>query len=409
MLRFDLIFKCTKNEKNYYLIIINYPMKRVISSENKPIKLWTGDIDEGALQQAKNLANLPFTYKWVAIMADCHKGFGMPIGGVLATSGAVIPNAVGVDIGCGVCAARTSLRSIEKITLLKVLKAIRSRVPLGHIHHKKPRQWEGFRSAPEVDIIRQELDSARYQIGTLGGGNHFIEIQKGSDGFIWLMLHSGSRNFGLKIANEYHGKAVQMCRNWHSSLPDRDLSFLPMETPEAGEYLAAMNFALDFARASRLMMVEAVKSSLQEMAGDISFSDTINVHHNYAAREEHYGQEVIIHRKGAISAREGETGIIPGSQGMNSYIVRGRGNPESFMSCSHGAGRKMGRRQAIRSLKLEEEKKFLDDRGIIHSVRSRRDLEEAAGAYKDINTVMENQRDLVESLVELSPLAVIKG
>lgn len=384
-------------------------MKSVITSERKPIKLWTDDIDEGALQQAKNLANLPFTFKWVAIMADCHKGFGMPIGGVLATSGVVIPNAVGVDIGCGVCAARTSLRSIEQNMLRRVLKVIRSRVPLGHVHHKKPQHWEGFSSAPAAGIIRQELDSARYQLGTLGGGNHFIEIQKGSDGFIWLMLHSGSRNFGLKIANEYHRKAVQMCKKWHSPLPDRDLAFLPLDTGEAAEYLAAMNFALDFARASRLRMVEAVKSSLQEMVGDISFSDTINVHHNYAALEEHYGEELIVHRKGAISAKEGETGIIPGSQGMKSYITRGKGNPESFMSCSHGAGRKMGRRQAIRSLSLEDERKFLDDMGIIHSIRSARDLEEAAGAYKDINTVMDNQRDLVESLVELSPLAVIKG
>jgi tRNA-splicing ligase RtcB len=383
-------------------------MNRVISTERKPIKLWTDDIDEGALQQARNLANLPFTFRWVAIMADCHQGYGMPIGGVLATTDVIIPNAVGVDIGCGVCAVRTSLESIERDMLKKVMSGIRRRVPLGSNHHKKPQYWEGFNKAPDVDIVQQELDRSRYQLGTLGSGNHFMEIQQGSDGYLWLMLHSGSRNFGLQIANEYHKKALRLCDMWNASLPDRDLAFLPVETREAKDYLDAMNFALDFARANRFIMMEAMKTSLHEVTGKVDFGEIINVHHNYAVRERHYDHDVIVHRKGAISAKEGQTGIIPGAQGIKSYIVRGKGNPESFMSCSHGAGRKMGRRQAIRELNLEEEKKRLDEKGIIHAVRTIKDLEEASGAYKDIEAVMENQRDLVERVVELSPLAVIK-
>ena len=383
-------------------------MMQVISTERKPIKLWTDDIDEGALQQARNLANLPFTFKWVAIMADCHKGYGMPIGGVLATTDVIIPNAVGVDIGCGVCAVRTSLESIERNTLKQVMSGIRRRVPLGSNHHRKPQPWEGFKHAPDVDIVYQELDSSRYQLGTLGSGNHFIEIQHGSDGYVWLMLHSGSRNFGLKIASEYHKKARRLCEMWNASLPDRDLAFLPVETQEAKEYSDAMNFALEFARASRFAMIESMKASLLEAVVNVDFGDTINVHHNYAVTERHYDHDVIVHRKGAISAKEGQIGIIPGSQGMKSYIVRGMGNPESFMSCSHGAGRRMGRKQAMRELNLDEEKKRLDDKGIIHALRTHRDLDEASGAYKDIDAVMENQKDLVEIVVELSPLAVIK-
>ena len=383
-------------------------MNRVISTERKPIKLWTDDIDEGALQQARNLANLPFTFRWVAIMADCHQGYGMPIGGVLATTDVIIPNAVGVDIGCGVCAVRTSLESIERNMLKRVMSGIRRSVPLGSNHHKKPQAWEGFNKAPYVDIVQQELDRSRYQLGTLGSGNHFMEIQQGSDGYVWLMLHSGSRNFGLQIANEYHKIAQRLCDMWNASLPDRDLAFLPVETREAKDYLDAMNFALDFARANRFIMIEEMKNSLLEAAGKVDFSETIDVHHNYAVRERHYDHEVIVHRKGAISAKEGQTGIIPGAQGMKSYIVRGRGNPESFMSCSHGAGRKMGRRQAMRELNLEAEKKRLDEKGIIHAIRTVKDLEEASGAYKDIEAVMKNQQDLVDIVVELSPLAVIK-
>ncbi len=384
-------------------------MKKVITSENKPIKLWLEDIDEAALQQARNLANLSVTYKWVAIMPDCHKGFGMPIGGVLATEDVIIPNAVGVDIGCGMCAVKTSLTSINKKDLSTIVKHLYHRIPKGRKHHKHRQKWEGFDVAPAVDIIQQELDNARYQLGTLGGGNHFIEIQKGSDGHIWLMLHSGSRNFGLKIANAFHQKAVKYCDDKKIELPNKSLAWLPMETSEGQAYFEAMNFALNFSKANRYAMLEAVKKIIIETVDKVQFGDIINIHHNYAAVEKHYGKEVVVHRKGATSAKPGQTGIIPGSQGTASYIVKGKGNPESFMSCSHGAGRKMGRKQAIRTLNMEKEIEFLDNSGIIHAVRTKNNLDEAAGAYKDIDIVMKNQEDLVAIVTQLLPLAVIKG
>ncbi|MFW5767892.1 MAG: RtcB family protein [Bacteroidota bacterium] len=384
-------------------------MKKTITSENKPIKLWLEDIDEAALQQARNLANLSVTYKWVAIMPDCHKGFGMPIGGVLATEGVIIPNAVGVDIGCGMCAVKTSLTSINKKDLSTIVKHLYHRIPKGRKHHKHRQNGEGFDNAPDIDIIQQELDKARYQLGTLGGGNHFVEIQKGSDGHIWLMLHSGSRNFGLKIANAFHQKAVKYCDDKNVELPDKSLAWLPMESSAGQAYHEAMNFALTFAKANRFAMMEKVKQVMKETIDDIQFGEIINIHHNYAAVEKHYGKEVVVHRKGATSAKAGQDGIIPGSQGAASYIVKGKGNPESFMSCSHGAGRKLGRKQAVRTLNLAKETKLLDDAGIIHSIRTKKNLDEAAGAYKDIDVVMKNQEDLVDIVTQLLPLAVIKG
>jgi tRNA-splicing ligase RtcB len=382
---------------------------KVITTEKLPIKMWLNDIEDGAVQQAKNLANLPFIFKHVAIMPDSHKGYGMPIGGVIATKGVVIPNAVGVDIGCGMCAVRTSLKGINRDTLKTIMGRIRETVPVGFKHHDTNKKWEGFDNAPDVPIVQQELNASRKQLGTLGGGNHFIEIQKSDESDIWIMIHSGSRNFGLKIANEYHKKALALCSMWHSELTDKELAFLPIETKEAKEYLEAMNFALEFAKQNRFEMITATKSTFVEQFPDIVFDEVINIHHNYAAWENHFGQNVIVHRKGATSARNGQIGIIPGSQGTKSYIVRGKGNPESFTSCSHGAGRKMGRKQATRELNLEVEKELLDKQGIIHGIRNVSDLDEASGAYKDISEVMENQKDLVDIVVELTPLGVIKG
>jgi tRNA-splicing ligase RtcB len=382
---------------------------RVIDTEKLPIKLWLENIEDGAVQQAKNLANLPFVFKWVAIMPDSHVGYGMPIGGVLATKGVVIPNAVGVDIGCGMCAVRTSLTGIDTDTLKKIMGRIRETVPVGFNHQKENREWVGFSNAPDFAIIQQELNASRKQLGTLGGGNHFIEIQRSDTGDIWAMIHSGSRNFGLKVAKVYHEIALGLCERWHSELTDKELAFLPMETKEAQEYMSAMNFALEFAKQNRFEMISAVKAAFSEFAPGITFDEVINIHHNYAALENHFRANVIVHRKGATSAREGQLGIIPGSQGTKSYIVKGKGNPESFMSCSHGAGRKMGRKQATRELNLEAEKKILDDQGIIHGIRNTSDLDEAAGAYKDISEVMANQKDLVDVVFELSPLGVIKG
>lgn len=396
-------------------------MKRAISTEARPIKLWLDDIEPSALSQARNLANLPFVYKHVAIMPDAHCGYGMPIGGVLATRDVVVPNAVGVDIGCGVCGVKTSLRDISSEQLRQLLgsakqgRGIRARIPVGFKHHGRAQDKalmpdKDPLSAVEKSRVVELYQGALKQLGTLGGGNHFIEIQKGDDGYIWLMVHSGSRNLGLKVAQYYNQLAIKLSEKYFSRVPKKwDLAFLPLKSREGCDYLVEMQYCVDFALANRELMLERVKEALCEEMGEVAFEKTINIAHNYAAIENHFGEDVVVHRKGATRARVGERGIVPGSQGSCSYIVSGKGNPESFFSCSHGAGRILGRRQAERTLDLEAEKKKLDDLGVIHGLRSRKDLDEAPGAYKDISEVMANQHDLVEIEVELTPLAVMKG
>ncbi len=388
-------------------------MRKVISSERLPVKMWLNDIEEGALEQAKHLANLPFTFKHVAIMPDSHQGYGMPIGGVLATQGVIIPNAVGVDIGCGMCALQTNLQHIDKETLRHIIGKVQRVVPVGFEWHKQPQPEQVMpeRKPKEyMPVVWQQYQKARHQVGTLGGGNHFIEIQKGSDGYIWLMIHSGSRNIGKKVADHYNAIAVQLNERWFSQVPKAwQLAFLPIDSPEAKCYRNEMEYCVNFALANRQRMMERIQSVLETFFPEITYDPMINIAHNYAAMEHHYKQNVMVHRKGATQAREGQLGIIPGSQGTKSYIVKGKGNPESFQSCSHGAGRKMGRKQAIRELKLEEEQAILDEQGIIHSISEANDLDEAPSAYKNIDVVMENQHDLVDIVVELTPLAVIKG
>ncbi len=397
--------------------------KKVISSENIPIKMWLNDIEAGALDQAKNLANLPFAFKHIAIMPDAHQGYGMPIGGVLATKNVIIPNAVGVDIGCGMCAVKTSLTEMPMELLKKIFGGskdyqggIRSAIPVGFKHHSKKQDKSLM---PDVDIdtlnkiLAEEYESARKQLGTLGGGNHFIEIQKGSDGYIWIMVHSGSRNLGYKVAKHYNILAKKINEKWFSSVSKKvDLAFLPLDSIEGQAYLKEMNYCLEFARASRKHMMEKIKTIFVDSLPSgkwVSFDDIIDVHHNYATIENHFGSNVVVHRKGATSAREGQLGIIPGSQGTKSYIVKGLGNPQSFNSCSHGAGRTMSRTKAKETLNLEEEIKKMNDKGILHSIRGKNQLDEASSAYKDIDVVIENQKDLVEIVVELTPLGVIKG
>jgi len=389
-------------------------MKQVITTEKQPIKLWLDDIEAGAFAQAKNLANLPFVFKHIAVMPDAHLGYGMPIGGVMASEEVVIPNAVGVDIGCGMCAVRTSLTAISPEKLKGVLAEIRRTVPLGFKHHQHRQKAslmpQGDVPLAELPVVASQYQSALTQLGTLGGGNHFIEIQKGNDGHVWLMVHSGSRNLGFKVANYYNHLAMELNKRWGSKIPSNwQLAFLPIDSEAGQTYLREMRYCVDFAYANRMMMMERIKDALLAVVPPVFFEPMINIAHNYAAMEEHFAKNVMVHRKGATRAQEGELGIIPGSQGTPSYIVRGKGNKESFASCSHGAGRKMGRKQAQRQLNLEQEKKRLDDQGIIHALRSAGDLDEAAGAYKDIDEVISNQLDLVEVLVELRPLAVIKG
>jgi len=323
------------------------------------------------------------------------------------------------------CAVKTSLTDIDTETLKKIMGKIREVVPVG-FNHQKEKQDEnlmpnnGLHPIGSMLIVEKEYENALYQIGTLGGGNHFIEIQKGSDGHIWIMIHSGSRNFGLKIAEYYNDLAKKLNAKWFSSVPKEfDLAFLPIDSEEGQAYIREMNYAVDFAFANRKLMMDNIQDIFYEeptteyydgqVVTEVSFEPMINIAHNYASLESHFGQNVWVHRKGATLARKGTIGIIPGSQGTSSYIVEGLGNPESFMSCSHGAGRKMGRAFAIKNLNLEEEIKKLDDQGIVHGIRNVNDLDEASGAYKDIDTVIENESDLVKPLVKLTPLGVIKG
>jgi tRNA-splicing ligase RtcB len=313
------------------------------------------------------------------------------------------------------CAVQTSLPSLDRDTLKQILGLIREAVPVGFKHHKRQQDRSLMPDPARLDtveksIVREQFEAGCKQIGTLGGGNHFIEIQQGDDGHVWLMIHSGSRNIGLKVAEHYNRLAVALNEQWRSAVPKEwQLAFLPLETREAQDYLAEMRWCVDFALANRKLMMERVQEAVREIAGEVDFLNFINIAHNYAAMEAHFGREGLIHRKGATRAFAGEYGIIPGSQGSRSHIVVGKGNPESFCSCSHGAGRKMGRKQAQRELDLTAEVERLNALGVVHGIRHQKDLDEAAGAYKDIETVMENQSDLVDIAVSLLPLAVIKG
>jgi tRNA-splicing ligase RtcB len=415
-------------------------MLKVIFDKDKqkiPIKMWLDTIEESAMNQLLNLSNLPFAFHHIAEMPDGHCGYGMPIGGVLATEGVAIPNAVGVDIGCGMCTIQTSLKveQLDKETLKKVMGRIREIIPVGKEHHKEKQDeslMPNFGNTPKGEesfvypIVWQQYESALTQIGTLGGGNHFIEIQKDKDNFVWVMIHSGSRNLGYKVAKHYNDLAIKMNQKWFSQVPKEwELAFLPIETQEAKDYMTEMQYCVDFALANRKLMMERIIDTFDMMGICPFIKETrekqllgcktiweeklINIAHNYATWENHFGKNVIIHRKGATLAREETRGIIPGSQGTKSYIVKGKGNKDSFESCSHGAGRLMSRTKAQATLNLEDEIRKMDEKGIIHGIRNKNNLDEAAGAYKNIDEVMENQKDLVEILVELEPLAVIKG
>lgn len=400
-----------------------------------PVKSWCENCEEGAVKQAANLAKHPALFGHVALMPDAHQGYGMPIGGVVAAENAVIPAAVGVDIGCGMIATETDIPA-ERFADMSFRRAfqekLKERIPVGDgVSHKDLQPWEGFESFIDNNGERALLWTKgrdRKNLGTLGGGNHFVELQKSTtlDGLgdpeggskVWLMIHSGSRNMGKRIEEHYHKIASKMCARYRVALADPDLAFLPIEEEAGHNYFTDMLFALRYAKENRRRMMEAMKETLAESVPEINFIRTIDIHHNYAACEEHFGRKVFIHRKGATSAKLDEIGIIPGSMGTASYIVRGLGNPASFMSCSHGAGRKMSRVAASMNLTVQECDKAME--GIVcerwHSYNgySRKakgclDLSEAPQAYKDIESVIGAELDLVEPLVRLMPLACLKG
>ena len=383
---------------------------------NRPVKIWTNDVEETAMRQIENLTTLPFLHHHLAIMPDVHAGMGMPIGGVLACDGAVIPNAVGVDIGCGMCAVKTNWKMEDlpaHVIRKEIMKGIRARIPLGMDHHKEAQDAKYLPQGHDIDkmeIVKRRQHSILHEVGTLGGGNHFIELQKDEEGNLWIMIHSGSRNLGKQVGDYYNKIAASLNEKWHSVVsPEIRLPFLPHGTREFGAYWNEMKYCIDFALCNRRLMMERIQEVIADSLKGIEFEPMINIAHNYAAFEHHFGKDVIVHRKGATLAREGVIGIIPGSQGTASYIVEGLGNPDSFCSCSHGAGRVLSRKAAIKTLDMDAEVRNLEAKGIIHAIRCQDDMQEASGAYKDIDTVIANEADLVKVKTKLLPIAVIKG
>ena len=383
---------------------------------NRPVKIWTNDVEETAMRQIENLTTLPFLHHHLAIMPDVHAGMGMPIGGVLACDGAVIPNAVGVDIGCGMCAVKTNWKMEDlpaHVIRKEIMKGIRARIPLGMDHHKEAQDAKYLPQGHDIDkmeIVKRRQHSILHEVGTLGGGNHFIELQKDEEGNLWIMIHSGSRNLGKQVGDYYNKIAASLNEKWHSIVsPEIRLPFLPHGTREFGAYWNDMKYCIDFALCNRRLMMERIQEVIADSLKGIEFEPMINIAHNYAAFEHHFDKDVIVHRKGATLAREGVIGIIPGSQGTASYIVEGLGNPDSFCSCSHGAGRVLSRKAAIKTLDMDTEVRNLEAKGIIHASRCQDDMQEASGAYKDIDTVIANESDLVKLKTKLLPIAVIKG
>ena len=371
-----------------------------------PIKIWTEEVEKGALEQAVNLSNLPFAFRHISLMPDVHQGYGMPIGGILATKEKmIIPNAVGVDIGCGVTVLRTNINHIAPERIKSILQKLKEIIPVGFNHHKKPVNWSGFKDIPQSKLFRDELKSAKHQLCTLGGGNHFCSIEKGGDGNIWLMVHSGSRNLGFKVARYFNNVAKKINSKERIVPKEYDLAPLSLNTPEGEEYLEAMKYCLKFAKTNREMLLTQFFKIVSQAteARDIEIFDC---HHNFASQEKHFDEEVIVHRKGAIKLDIGEKGIIPGSMGTPSFIVEGLGNPESFNSCSHGAGRIMSRKEANKIISKEKADKSME--GIIFD-GWKEDYSEAPMAYKNIEKVMRYQSDLVNTIIKLNPLGVMKG
>lgn len=385
---------------------------REIDSEGVPIKVWATEIDDSTMAQARNLANLPFAFRHVAIMPDAHVGYGMPIGGVLAAIDRIIPNAVGLDIGCGVCAWRTGISAEEFLGhRSSILNDVQRSVPQGlHWHRESQRhRTDLFDSIPEITLLSEQAHKIERQAGTLGGGNHFIEFQRDGEDVIWIMVHSGSRNLGKQVAEHYDALArkINAADGW--KVPKAwELAYLDIASPAGREYLQAMTWCLRFARENRRLIGDSVHAVVVRRFPQASFDDVIDVHHNYAAVETHFGREVVVHRKGAVRA-VGRV-IVPGSMGTASYICRGLANPDSFESCSHGSGRALGRKAAMRAISPESVKAQLKDSDVeFVAAKKGRIAEEAPAAYKDIEEVMNEQSDLVERVVRLLPVGVVKG
>jgi len=397
------------------------PIKRTISKGKVPVKIFTDDVESGALQQLYNLSQLPFIHSHIAAMPDVHLGKGAAVGAVIPTRGAIIPAAVGVDIGCGMHAVRLSLKAKDLPDNLRALRLhIEAAIPVGFAMHKQDKAREstiralsgGLHALLQKHPKLQAQQKKPYQtwirqIGTLGGGNHFIELCLDENQEVWLMLHSGSRGIGNAIGEYFIGLARKDMGRHLLQLPDKDLAYFSEGARHYDDYLQAVSWAQDYASANRREMLHLIAEALRKKLPKFGVTkEAVNCHHNYVAREQHFGAWLWITRKGAIRAGDGELGIIPGSMGDKSYIVRGKGNPQAFCSCSHGAGRRMSRSAARR---------LFDERHAVEQtagVECRKDLgivDELPGAYKAIDQVMENQSDLVEVVHTLKQVLCIKG
>jgi tRNA-splicing ligase RtcB len=401
----------------------------VIDGGRVPIKCWTRGVpfEDEAKQQLLNIARMPFIHGWVAAMPDVHLGKGATVGSVIPTLGAIIPAAVGVDIGCGMMAVQTSLTASD---LPDHLHGVRTAIEKAVPHGRSERSWkrdEGAWGNPPEAVLAEWSELARRfeeiagkheaiakanhvtHLGTLGTGNHFIEVCLDESEQVWFVLHSGSRGVGNKIGSYFIELAKEDMRRHFIDLPDKDLAYLPEGTEHFADYVEAVEWAQDYAARNRRLMMDAVIRAVGSVKGIPPFRAdvmAVNCHHNYVAREHHLGKNVLLTRKGAVRARKGDLGIIPGSMGAQSYIVRGLGNPDSFHSCSHGAGRAMSRNEAKRRFTVA------DHIAATRDVECRKDadvIDETPGAYKSIDAVMEAQKDLVEILHTLKQVVCVKG
>ncbi|MCI8683682.1 MAG: RtcB family protein [Lachnospiraceae bacterium] len=399
-----------------------------------PVKVWLESkeqLEENCLEQAYHLSQLPFIHKWVCLMPDTHAGKGMPIGGVIALKDTVIPNAVGVDIGCGMDFIPTNIHmdAIQEIqtgngtVIQAIIGNIMRTIPLNTERYKMPQRSKTLdRAKEEMEKYEKNTDllplieDGYFQVGSLGGGNHFIELQKDTEGYLCIMIHSGSRHMGKAICDYFHETARELNRNWHSEVKDEyRLAFLPVQSREGRQYISWMNLAMDYAFENRARMLEKVCEIVTEVIErhtdlKVEFGEEINCHHNYAALENHYDANVWVHRKGATRVREGELAVIPGAMGSYSYVVEGKGNKESFCSSSHGAGRNYSRTGAMQAFSVEQVMVDLKEQGIVLGKRKKNDVpEECRFAYKDIDEVMAQQSELVTPIRKLQTVGVVKG
>ncbi|MBS0591500.1 MAG: RtcB family protein [Proteobacteria bacterium] len=397
------------------------PIQQEIHEHSRPIKIWADEIEPQALRQLRNIADLAIVHHHVAAMPDAHLGIGATVGSVLATREAIIPAAVGVDIGCGMIAARLSLTAneLDEASLKKVFDQINRDVPVGRGQHRESearvRAAQPFEPGlkrltdkhPALLKAFGKFSNWIFQIGTLGSGNHFIEVCLDEAARVWVMLHSGSRGIGNAIGTYFISLARQDMEAFQANLPDKDLAYFPEGTPHFADYVEAVDWAQRYAARNREEMLTLVLAALRRHLPPFEVTtEAVNCHHNYVAREHHFGADVWVTRKGAIRAGAGELGIVPGSMGTRSYIVRGLGNPESFESSAHGAGRRMSRTEARKRFNADD--MVAQTQGVV--CRKDKDVvDEIPGAYKDIDTVMANQRDLTEVLHTLKQVVCVKG